>query len=143
MLKKFNILLFIVFTLLNSPANSNAIENIVVNGNDRISSETIIMFSGAKNLNDIENDDINKILKNLYETNFFENVSVTLNNKTLLIDVLEFPIIEKVEFDGIKAKKIKKQLRDTIKIKSRSSYNSVLVSNDVSIIKFQLKRVKN
>ncbi len=141
MIKKFNILLFLIFIFLNSSANSNTIENIVVSGNDRISNETIIMFSGAKKLNEIENDDINKILKNLYETNFFENVSVTLNNKTLLIDVLEFPIIEKVEFDGIKAKKIKKQLRDTIKIKSRSSYNSVLVSNDVSIIKFQLKRL--
>ena len=141
MFKKFNILLFLIFIFLNSSANSNTIENIVVSGNDRISNETIIMFSGAKKLNEIENDDINKILKNLYETNFFENVSVTLNNKTLLIDVLEFPIIEKVEFDGIKAKKIKKQLRDTIKIKSRSSYNSVLVSNDVSIIKFQLKRL--
>ena len=117
MLKKFNILLFIVFALLNSPANSNAIENIVVTGNDRISSETIIMFSGAKKLNDIENDDINRILKNLYETNFFENVSVTLKNKSLLIDVVEFPIIEKVEFDGIKAKKLKNNLMIQLKLK--------------------------
>ena len=131
--------LLLIFSISN--ANSNILENIVVDGNDRISNETIIMFSGVKKYNDVDNVDINKVLKNLYETNFFENVSVTLNNKTLIIKVFEFPIIENVEFDGVKAKKIKKKLNDSIKIKNRSSYNPILVSNDVSIIKFQLKKL--
>ena len=141
MLKKFNILVYLLLIFSISNANSNILENIVVDGNDRISNETIIMFSGVKKNNDVDNVDINKVLKNLYETNFFENVSVTLNNKTLIIKVFEFPIIENVEFDGVKAKKIKKKLNDSIKIKNRSSYNPILVSNDVSIIKFQLKKL--
>ena len=141
MLKKFNILVYLLLIFSISNANSNILENIVVDGNDRISNETIIMFSGVKKYNDVDNVDINKVLKNLYETNFFENVSVTLNNKTLIIKVFEFPIIENVEFDGLKAKKIKKKLNDSIKIKNRSSYNPILVSNDVSIIKFQLKKL--
>ena len=141
MLKKFNILVYLLLIFSISNANSNILENIVVDGNDRISNETIIMFSGVKKYNDVDNVDINKVLKNLYETNFFENVSVTLNNKTLIIKVFEFPIIENVEFDGVKAKKIKKKLNDSIKIKNRSSYNPILVSNDVSIIKFQLKKL--
>ena len=141
MFKKFNTLLILIFIFLNSPANSNSIENFIVDGNDRISKETIIMFSGAKKYNETETVDINKILKNLYETNFFENVSISFKNKTLFIEVVEFPIIENIEFNGVKAKKIKKQLKDSIKIKSRSSYNAVLVSNDISIIKFQLKKI--
>ena len=141
MFKKINILFVLVFLFLQSQANSNTIENIIVDGNNRVSTETIVMFSGAKKNNQIENIDINRILKNLYDTNFFENVSVSLNNKTLSIKVIEFPIIENVEFDGIKAKKIKKQLNDSIKIKSRSSYNAFLVAQDVSIIKFQLKKI--
>ena len=141
MLKKFNILVYFLFIFLISPANSTTLENIVVDGNDRISNETIIMFSGVNKNNDVVNIDINKILKNLYETNFFENVSVSLNNKTLVIEVTEFPIIENVKFEGVKAKKIKKKLNDAIKIKNRSSYNPILVSKDVTIIKFQLKKL--
>ena len=55
--------------------------------------------------------------------------------------MVEFPIIEKIEFDGVKAKKIKKQLNENIKLKSRSSYNEILVSEDISSIKFQLRKI--
>jgi len=61
--------------------------------------------SGIEKIKQKENININKILKNLYETNFFENVSVSLDGKNLKIDVVEFPIIEKIEFEGVKAKK--------------------------------------
>ena len=99
------------------------------------------MFSGVERIEKRENININKILKNLYETNFFENVSVFLDGKKLKIDVVEFPIIEKIEFDGVKAKKIKKQLSENIKLKNRSSYNEILVSEDISSIKFQLRKI--
>ena len=99
------------------------------------------MFSGVERIEKRENININKILKNLYETNFFENVSVFLDGNKLKIDVVEFPIIEKIEFDGVKAKKIKKQLNENIKLKSRSSYNEILVSEDISSIKFQLRKI--
>ena len=51
-------------------------------------------------------------------------------NQDLLITVVEAPIIDKVEFAGIKAEKIKDNLNSIINLKSRSSYNDFLVSED-------------
>ena len=141
MFKKINLFVIIIFLYFGFTSNLKSFEEIIINGNDRISKQTIITFSGVERIEKRENININKILKNLYETNFFENVSVFLDGKKLKIDVVEFPIIEKIEFDGIKAKKIKKQLSENIKLKNRSSYNEILVSEDISSIKFQLRKI--
>ena len=141
MFKKINLFVIIIFLYFGFTSNLKSFEEIIINGNDRISKQTIIMFSGVERIEKREDININKILKNLYETNFFENVSVFLDGKKLKIDVVEFPIIEKIEFDGVKAKKIKKQLSKNIKLKNRSSYNEILVSEDISSIKFQLRKI--
>ncbi len=141
MFKKINLFVIIIFLYFGFTSNLKSFEEIIINGNDRISKQTIIMFSGVERIEKREDININKILKNLYETNFFENVSVFLDGNKLKIDVVEFPIIEKIEFDGVKAKKIKKQLNKNIKLKSRSSYNEILVSEDISSIKFQLRKI--
>ena len=141
MFKKINLFVIIIFLYFGFTSNLKSFEEIIINGNDRISKQTIITFSGVERIEKRENININKILKNLYETNFFENVSVFLDGKKLKIDVVEFPIIEKIEFDGVKAKKIKKQLSENIKLKNRSSYNEILVSEDISSIKFQLRKI--
>ncbi len=141
MFKKINLFVILIFLYFGSTSSSKSFDDIIIKGNDRISNQTIIMFSGVEKIEVRENVNINQILKNLYETNFFENVSVFLDGKILKIDVVEFPIIEKIEFDGVKAKKIKKQLNENIKLKSRSSYNEILVSEDIASIKFQLRKI--
>ena len=57
------------------------ISEIKINGNDRISDETIKLFSNISLNDEIDRDIINKILNNLYETNFFEDVKVSLKIK--------------------------------------------------------------
>ena len=52
-------------------------EKINVKGNKRISNETIKIFSEVNLNSNIESKDLNLILKRLYETNFFKDVSVT------------------------------------------------------------------
>ena len=81
-------------------ANANEINKINIEGNDRISKQTIILFSDIQENEKINNDKLNKILKNLYETNFFKNVKII--NDELLINVEEAPIIDKLIFSGIK-----------------------------------------
>ena len=60
---------------------------------------------------------LNDILKNLYDTNFL-NVGVSFQETTLFINVEEAPIIDNVEFVGIKADKIRNALKDIIQLKS-------------------------
>ena len=76
---------FILFFTLFSFAKSQEIQEIVITGNERISNETIILFSGVKLNHKITNENLNEILKNLYNTNFFENVSVKLIDDELII----------------------------------------------------------
>ena len=72
-MKKFIILLIFMFALANK-AYSEVIKNIIVKGNERVSKDTIILFSGIKKGQDINNETLNEIIKNLYNTNFFANV---------------------------------------------------------------------
>ncbi len=142
-LNLFNCLKLILFIFLTNISLSKAddLQKIIINGNDRISDETVLIFSDAKLGEKITNNKLNLILKNLYDTNFFTNVSVNYENDILNIYVTEAPIIDKVEFSGIKAEKIKKALTDIIKLKSRSSYNDYLVSNDRDLILLYLKKI--
>ena len=73
-------------------------------------------------MRNVNNERLNQILKNLYKTNYFEDVKVNVLDNRLIIEVVEAPIIDKYEFDGIKAQKIQDALRNLIKLKSRSSY---------------------
>ena len=59
---------------LVSFAYSEIVNKIIVTGNERVPQETVTMLSGYKINQEIDLNDINKILKNIYDSNFFENV---------------------------------------------------------------------
>ena len=65
------------------------------------------MFAKTNVNDDLKINDINLILKALYESNFFDDVSVELNSNILKIIVKENPIIENITFNGIKSKTLK------------------------------------
>ena len=122
----------IIFFLLsfNLSANSDIVKKIEILGNDRISSDTIILFSDIKLNQDVNEIDLNNIIKNLYETNYFKNVTTSFNKNILTISVNENPIIGSIEFQGIKAKRIRDTLSSSISLKSRSSLNEFNLKND-------------
>ena len=92
MLKILSILIF----LFSSIASAETLKKIDIIGNDRIPKNTILMFSNVSIGDQVKNIDTNNILKNLYDTNFFRNVVVNLNENILEINVLEFPIVQNV-----------------------------------------------
>ena len=69
------------------------------------------MFGGVTINDDLLESDLNKILKNLYETNFFDLVTVKIENKTLIINVKENPIIQNINYQGIKSSKLLEELK--------------------------------
>ena len=52
------------------------------------------MFSDINLNDDLNLNDLDQILKKIYQSNFFDNVNVSLNNNILSIEVDEKPIIE-------------------------------------------------
>ena len=99
------ILVYLIFFI--SFSKSEIVKEIVVLGNERVSDETIVMFSDVNINQNIDTEKLNNILNNLYETNFFENVSISLKDNKLEILVDEFPIIDTITYSGIKSKNLK------------------------------------
>ena len=134
----FSIYIFLILSLSLSYAEQ--VKSIEINGNDRISDDTIIMFSNfQKGSEIISENDINTILKNIYESNFFSDVKVNFEKNTLVINVKEFPIIENILFEGIKAVKIREKVFKNLILKSRSSFNEIFLRQDKLKIENNLK----
>ena len=133
--KIISIIVVIFYFSFQSAAQTEVISKIEIDGNLRISDETILMFANVKIKDNIENEQLNEILKNLYETNFFDNVSVSFNKNILKIQIVELPIIDTIEFSGIKSNRFKEELSKILNLKSRSSLNNYNLLNDTRLIK--------
>ena len=118
----------ILIILFVGKVNAEVLKDIIVTGNERVSSQTIINFSKIETGSDLSKNQLNDALKNIYETNFFEDVSLDINSGILNINVKEFPVIQNIEFNGIKRKKTIELLKDQISLKSRSSFNEFLIT---------------
>ena len=128
-----------ILLFISSLSFAQIINDIMVDGNKRISKESIIVFGGIdfnKNYND---DDLNVILKNIYETNFFKEINLKINNSILEVLVIENPIIENLQINGIKSKNLTELLFDKIKLKNRSSYIESSFLSDLNLIKNIIK----
>ncbi len=139
MIKKIILLVLLFKLFINLFVHADTIKKITISGNDRIPDETISMFSGVKINDEINDFKIDEILKNLYETNFFDDVSVLFEKNILLIKVKEQPIIDSVVIEGVTAKKYNKAILENMKLKSRSSYNEYLLFEETKNLKSTLK----
>ena len=128
------------FLLLKS-ASTEIVKSIEILGNERIADETILMFSKIKIGSDLDKNDINNSLRILYESNFFENVSIKLIQNNLTILVKENPIIENITFEGIKSNTLKEKIIGNIILKERSSYNEILLKETRSQIISSLRNL--
>ena len=138
MFKFFIHLTILSFFLIFSSYAKNY-ERIIINGNERISSETILVFSEISEDQSLNENSINNILKKLYKSGYFKDVSVKIENNNLIIDVLENPVIQTVYINGIKRKKTEESLYEILSLKNRSSYNSINVKKDENAILSYLK----
>ena len=128
---------FVILFFLTLPLHSKNFDNILVNGNERISRETILVFSDLPDEKFLDEKSINAILKRLYKSGFFKDVVIKIENTNLIIDVIENPIIQTVFVEGIKRKKTVASLLEILTLKDRSSFNSTSVKNDeINILNF-------
>ena len=139
MQKNFFYTYLIIFFLVLNNSLAGTIDSINIKGNSRVSSETIKMFLDINIGTKFTSNKSNKILKNLYDSNFFSNVSVNFNNNQLLITVKEYPIIQNIYYKGIKANKIKEKVFENLLLKPRSSYNKIFLKEDKKKIETSLK----
>lgn len=135
------ILIKILFLLsfIYSTCFAEKINNIEITGNKRISDETIKILGEISLDSQFNNSKLNKVLKNLYETNFFNDIQISIENKTLIIKLSENPIIENIEIIGIKSKKFKENILENMVLKNRMSYTENQLQRDIVSINNILK----
>ncbi len=121
-IKKINFITFVFLTLSFSSLNAQIYDVIKVTGNERLSVETIVMFSGLKIGKDLKDTDINLSIKKLYETNYFKDIKIFTNKKTIEISIIENPIVQSIKLNGIKSKTILNQLTDVTKKSEKYPY---------------------
>ncbi len=129
------IFIIITFLLFNSISNAEVVNKIQIDGNKRISDETIKVYGEIKLNKDYSEVELNKILNNLYSTDFFEDINLKINNNTLNIQVKEYPVVNKLIFVGEKKKGYRDEIKKLIKTKENSSFIKAYLSKDVEIIK--------
>ena len=129
---------FVLFIFCNKIAHSEVVNSIKINGNERISEQSIIVFGEIELGQNLDAVDLNDVIKKLYKTNFFENVSLNLQNNILEISIIENPLIQSVIIEGIKKKNIKKVLFKNLNLKDKSPYVEYLAEKDSKNIKYIL-----
>jgi len=133
------LLSFILNFIFLSFSFSEIIKKIQIEGNTRISDETILMFSKINVGKNFETLMLNELLKNLYDSNFFSDVSVKFENNIILINVEEAPLIKDIKISGIKAEKFKKLIKESLLLKQRGSFNNFFLSEEKKIIQSKLR----
>ena len=114
------LIIILLFFTANVLAESFSKYNVT--GNQRVSEETIINFSKLKKNVEISKNDLNNALKNIYDSNFFDEVSIEISDNTLNINVKEYPIIQDIIFNGVKAKKFIEVIQSQTTLKPKSSF---------------------
>jgi len=123
-----------ILFILTPSVFAEVIKEVDVTGNKRISKDTIIVLGDIKLNNDYDDLKLNETLKKLYQTNFFSNISISINQEILKINVIENPIIEDVEITGIKNKKILEDITEKLYLQNRMSFTENLLNKDIELI---------
>ena len=131
--------IIIFFFLFTSHLYSEIINEVFVEGNKRISKNTIIVLGDIKLKSNYDDNKLNDIISSLYKTNYFDDVKIIIENNILKIFVKENLIIEEININGIKNNSLKQKILDNIFLRERSSFTENLLSKDISLIKDLLK----
>ena len=133
-IKKTVLAIFIYYVLCGF-ANAAILNKIIVENNIRVNTETIILFSKVKIGDELDQNDLNNILKDLYDTDFFSDIEINFENSILTLNVTENPIIQNLVFKGIKSKDFLKALKERILIKEKNPFIENKVKNELEKIK--------
>ena len=134
-MKKILVKIIIVLIFSISSTFADVIKDVDIEGNKRISKDTILVLGQIELNKKYNNTELNEILKKLYETNFFEDISLDVRNEILNIKIVENPIIEDIEITGIKNKDFLKKMSEQTFLKDRMSFTKKLLNKDIETIK--------
>ncbi len=142
MKRKNSFLIFVTLIFLDvsiSFSSDYIIKKVEITGNKRIPISYITNIANQYINKKITDEEINLITKNLFQSDFFDDVIVRVNNDTLQIEVLETPIINEIYFFG-NSFFSDEELKDFVKIKKRDTFSKNRLKEAIESIKLQYSR---
>ena len=118
---------------------AETLKDIKIDGNKRISKETIIVLGKIEINTEYDDNKINNTLKNLYKTNFFKEIDLDLSEGILFVKLIENPIIQSIQVTGMRSKSFKEKLLEAIALKDRMSFSEEQLQKDITLVKNILK----
>ena len=104
--KILSINIFLIF--LASFTFAEIVKNIAVNGNKRLSKESVIVFGNIVINEDYNDKKLNTVLRDLYNTDFFKDVKLSISNNTLTINVMKILLLKILKLTVSKANNLLK-----------------------------------
>mgnify|MGYP000075892346 CR=1 FL=1 len=91
-----------------SAQSAPRVEAIQVEGNQRVEADAVRSYMTLAVGDPITNDGVNRSLKTLFATGLFADVNMRLQGRTVVVSIVENPIINRMAFEG--NKRIKDEL---------------------------------
>src|SRR5437868_747624 len=114
-------------------AGSGVIADIRIEGIQRIEPETVRSYLLLQPGDAWDPERIDRSLKALFATGLFADVKLTREGNSLVVSVVENPIINRIAFEG-NSKIADKDLNGEIQLRPRTVYTRPRVQNDVNRI---------
>lgn len=114
-------------------SSAGVIDSVRIEGNQRIEGRTIISYLGLQAGSKFNQADIDYSLKSLYGTGFFSDVKLLRSGDTLVVRVVENPVLNRVVFEG-NSRVETADLEKEIDLKARSIYSQEKLQADVKRI---------
>ena len=136
----FLIIIILIFLDISvSFSNDYFIKKVEITGNKRISTSFISNITNKYFNKKITDEEINLITKDLYKSDFFDDITVKVDNDTLQIEVVETPVINEIYFFG-NIFFTEEQLKDIVKINKRDTFSKSKLNIAIENIKLQYSR---
>lgn len=116
-----------------SSFNGGTIANIRIDGTERIEPATVLSYLSVKPGDPFSADAVNQSLKQLYATGLFADVKLAREGNTLVVKVVENPIINRIAFEGNDHIDTT-QLQKEVQLQPRIVYTRTKVQADVQRI---------
>ena len=117
----------------DAAAQSYRFNSVAVEGNQRIEDATIVSFAGIARGQTVSAAELNDAYQRILDTGLFESVDLAPRGSRLVITVVEFPTINRINFEG------NRRLRDEdlaaiVQSQSRRAYSPTVAERDAAAI---------
>ncbi|CEI84742.1 outer membrane protein assembly factor BamA [Ehrlichia minasensis] len=109
------------------------VKQVQINGNHRLDYKTIYFYSKINLEDNVTQETIDQIIKNLHSTQLFSHIDVHVNKDNyLVINVKENPVINNITFYGNKEFNKKDLQNDILKLKKLAVFTKSKLQQDIS-----------